>query len=80
MVDIDRSARIAGAAIRLRLRPAGARAAEQELIVHASASEAGLRLALDRAAFEARIVEASWFGDRAPSCRSARRSMLGACA
>jgi hypothetical protein len=41
--------------------------AEQELIVHASASEAGLRLALDRAAFEARIVEASWFGDRVPA-------------
>ncbi|MSP03760.1 MAG: zinc-binding alcohol dehydrogenase [Acetobacteraceae bacterium] len=40
---------------------------EQELIVHASASEAGLRLALARAAFEARIVEASWFGDRAPA-------------
>lgn len=39
----------------------------QELIVHASASEAGLRLALDRAAFEARIVEASWFGDSAPA-------------
>ncbi len=41
--------------------------AEQELIVHASASEAGLRLALDRAAFEGRIVEASWYGDAAPS-------------
>jgi threonine dehydrogenase-like Zn-dependent dehydrogenase len=40
---------------------------EQELIVHASASEAGLRLALDRAAFEARIVEASWYGDQAPA-------------
>ena len=40
---------------------------EQELIVHASASEAGLRLALDRAAFEARIIEASWYGDTAPS-------------
>lgn len=40
---------------------------EQELIIHASASEAGLRLALAKAAFEARIVEASWFGDRAPS-------------
>ena len=40
---------------------------DQELIVHASASEAGLRLALDRAAFEARIIEASWYGDRAPS-------------
>src|SRR5690242_3441517 len=40
---------------------------EQDLIVHASATEAGLRLALKCAAFEARIVEASWFGDRAPS-------------
>lgn len=36
--------------------------AEQELIVHASASSAGLRLALSRAANEARILEASWFG------------------
>ena len=35
--------------------------------MHASASEAGLRLALAHAAFEARIVEASWFGDRAPA-------------
>jgi threonine dehydrogenase-like Zn-dependent dehydrogenase len=41
--------------------------AGQELIVHASASEAGLRLALDRADFEARIVEASWFGDAEPA-------------
>jgi threonine dehydrogenase-like Zn-dependent dehydrogenase len=40
---------------------------DQELIVHASASEAGLRLALDCAAFEARIVEASWYGDATPS-------------
>jgi threonine dehydrogenase-like Zn-dependent dehydrogenase len=40
---------------------------EQELVVHASASEAGLRLALASAGFEARIVEASWFGDRAPA-------------
>lgn len=40
---------------------------EQELIVHASASELGLRLALECAAFEARVVEASWYGDTAPS-------------
>lgn len=39
----------------------------QELLIHASGSEAGLRLALDRAAFEARILEASWFGDREPA-------------
>jgi len=46
--------------------PSGA-AREQELIVHASASEAGLRLALAAASFEARIVEASWFGDATPA-------------
>ncbi len=40
---------------------------EQELVVHASASEAGLRLALSRAAFEARVIEASWYGDAAPA-------------
>jgi threonine dehydrogenase-like Zn-dependent dehydrogenase len=37
---------------------------EAELIVHASGSPGGLALALARAGFEARIVEASWFGDR----------------
>lgn len=40
---------------------------EPELIVHASGSEAGLRLALASAAMEARIIEASWYADRAPS-------------
>jgi threonine dehydrogenase-like Zn-dependent dehydrogenase len=41
--------------------------AEQELIVHTSASEAGLRLCLTHAAFEARIIEASWYGDATPA-------------
>jgi NADPH:quinone reductase-like Zn-dependent oxidoreductase len=41
--------------------------ADQELVVHASASEAGLRMALACAAFEGRIIEASWFGDRTPA-------------
>jgi threonine dehydrogenase-like Zn-dependent dehydrogenase len=39
----------------------------QELIVHTSATEAGLRLALSCAGFEGRIIEASWYGDQAPS-------------
>ena len=39
----------------------------QELLVHTSASEAGLRLCLASAAFEARIIEASWYGDAAPA-------------
>ncbi len=38
---------------------------ERDLVVHASASDAGLRLALDRCGFEGRVVEASWFGDKA---------------
>ncbi len=40
---------------------------ERELIIHASASAAGLRLALACAAFEGRILEASWFGDAEPA-------------
>jgi len=40
---------------------------EQELVIHASASAAGLRLALECAAFEGRILEASWFGDAEPA-------------
>jgi len=35
---------------------------DQELIIHASANPAGLRQSLHSAAFEARIIEASWFG------------------
>jgi threonine dehydrogenase-like Zn-dependent dehydrogenase len=37
---------------------------DRDLVVHASASAEGLRLALTRCGFEGRIVEASWFGDR----------------
>jgi threonine dehydrogenase-like Zn-dependent dehydrogenase len=40
---------------------------DQELLIHASASAAGLRLALGCAAFEGRILEASWFGDAEPA-------------
>jgi threonine dehydrogenase-like Zn-dependent dehydrogenase len=35
-----------------------------ELVIHTSATEAGLTLALDIAGFEAIVVEASWYGDK----------------
>nr|WP_304363807.1 zinc-binding alcohol dehydrogenase [Jiella sp. LLJ827] len=35
-----------------------------DVVIHASASEAGLRSALAAAGFEARVVEASWYGAR----------------
>ncbi len=38
---------------------------DADLVVHASGSAAGLQLALRLAAFEATIVELSWYGDRA---------------
>ncbi len=37
-----------------------------DVVVHTSASEEGLTSALGAAGFEARVVEASWHGDRAP--------------
>lgn len=37
---------------------------ENELVIHTSASEAGLTLSLEIAGFEATVVEASWYGDR----------------
>jgi threonine dehydrogenase-like Zn-dependent dehydrogenase len=67
VVDIDRSREPLARQFGCGFATPTEAPAEQELIVHTSASEAGLRLALDRAAFEARIVEASWFGDRAPT-------------
>jgi NADPH:quinone reductase-like Zn-dependent oxidoreductase len=39
---------------------------DQDVVVHTSASEAGLVLALDSARFEGTVVEASWYGDHAP--------------
>jgi hypothetical protein len=39
----------------------------RDLVIHASASAEGLRLALTHCGFEGRIVEASWFGDREAS-------------
>lgn len=36
----------------------------QDVVIHTSASDAGLALALNCAGFEANVVEASWFGER----------------
>jgi hypothetical protein len=67
VVDIDRAREPLALRLGCDFATPEAAPCEQELIVHASASEAGLRLALDHAAFEARIVEASWYGDTVPA-------------
>jgi threonine dehydrogenase-like Zn-dependent dehydrogenase len=65
--DTDPARRAAAEALGLRFCTPDAAPGERDLVIHASASAAGLCLALDRCGFEGRIVEASWFGDRAPA-------------
>ncbi|MBN9063039.1 MAG: dehydrogenase [Rhizobiales bacterium 65-9] len=48
-----------------RFAAPGGAPAECDVVVHASASEAGLATALGCAGLEARVVELSWYGDRA---------------
>lgn len=67
VIDIDPSRAELAAAFSCAFATPDAAPRDQELIIHTSASEAGLRLALTRAAYEARIIEASWYGDTAPS-------------
>jgi threonine dehydrogenase-like Zn-dependent dehydrogenase len=64
VVDTDPAREAVARSLGLRFAPPDAAPAEQELIIHASATAAGLRCALDHAAFEARILEASWHGDQ----------------
>jgi threonine dehydrogenase-like Zn-dependent dehydrogenase len=67
LVDIEPSRAPLAHTLGCRFSAPGEAPADQDLVVHASASEAGLRLALASAGFEARVVEASWYGDRSPA-------------
>jgi len=67
VIDIDPARRSLAEAFGCRFAPPDAAPADRELVVHTSSTEAGLRTALAAAGFEGRIIEASWFGDRAPA-------------
>jgi 2-desacetyl-2-hydroxyethyl bacteriochlorophyllide A dehydrogenase len=62
IIDPDASRRAIAEGLGLNFATPEAAPSDQELIIHASANPAGLRQALSLAAFEARIIEASWFG------------------
>jgi hypothetical protein len=62
--DLDESRRAIAEGFGARFCAPAEAPADRDLVVHASASPAGLQLALARCGFEGRIVEASWFGDR----------------
>ena len=62
VADPDPARRALAARLGLRAVPPAGAPGERELVVHASGHPDGLVLALARAAPEARILEASWFG------------------
>lgn len=64
LIDIDPARTTIAAALGARFASPDAAPHGAHIVFHTSASEAGLRLALDIAGFEARIVEASWYGAR----------------
>lgn len=64
LVDIDSSRAEIAQALGLDFALPDEAAKGADIIFHTSASESGLRLALELAAFEGRIVEVSWFGDK----------------
>ena len=62
--DLDPRRRAVVEALGARFTAPADAPGERDLIIHASADPAGLRHALSLCAFEARIIEASWFGTR----------------
>lgn len=62
LVDIDANKAEVAAALGVEFRGPDEATAEADLVLHASASGAGLATALELAGFEATIVELSWYG------------------
>lgn len=64
VVDVNPNRAAVASALGARFAQPEAAARDADLVIHASGSPAGLHLALHVAAFEARIVEMSWFGNQ----------------
>jgi hypothetical protein len=64
LVDVNPGRRAVAASLGVRFAVPDDAPPEADLVVHASGSPAGLQLALRLAAFEATILEMSWYGDR----------------
>lgn len=67
LIDVDPHKTAVAAALRIPFRSPETAARELDLVVHTSATAAGLATALDLAGFEATIVELSWFGASSPT-------------
>ena len=67
LVDIDERKAAAARALGLAFRSPAAAARDADLVVHTSATGAGLATAFELAGFEATVLELSWYGDEAPA-------------
>ena len=67
LVDVNARRGEIARALSVRFATPEAAARERDVVFHASGTEAGLRSALDIAAFESLVIELSWYGDRAVS-------------
>lgn len=67
VVDLNPARRTVARALGVSFAAPSAVAGEADLVIHASGSPAGLALALQVAAFEATVVEMSWYGTQAVS-------------
>lgn len=65
LVDPDETRAAPARALGLRWTRDGAAPRDCDVVFHASATEAGLAVAIDACGFEGRVVEASWYGARA---------------
>lgn len=64
LVDVDRARGAVAAALGVTFVSPDAAAGGRDLVIHASASSAGLQLGLDLLAPEGEVIELSWYGDR----------------
>lgn len=66
LIDIDGRKAAVAAALGVPFRAPADATRDADAVIHTSASETGLATALELAAFEATVVELSWYGARQP--------------
>jgi threonine dehydrogenase-like Zn-dependent dehydrogenase len=66
LVDVDASRRAVAEALGVGFATPDAATGECDLVLHASATEAGLARSLELLGDEGEVVELSWYGERAP--------------
>jgi threonine dehydrogenase-like Zn-dependent dehydrogenase len=69
VVDVDPERAGVAAALGARFAPPADAPGDRDLVVHASASAAGLQLSLDLLAPEGTVLDLSWYGDTEVSLR-----------